>query len=160
MAARGRLQAELKKKHPFSSREQEAVLNLARTHDRLQIRFTRLFREHGLTPAQYNILRILRGEGRPLPCLEIAGRMVTSVPGITGLVDRLEALGLVERARCVEDRRVVHVGATPKALEVLARLDGPVDTLHHALLGHLAPEELDELNRLLEKAREAPILSE
>ena len=67
------------------------ALSLLRTNDQLQIRFARLFREHGLTPSQYNILRILRGEARPLPILEIAGRTVTVVPGITGLIDRLEA---------------------------------------------------------------------
>src|SRR6516164_9809687 len=91
------LQHELKKKRPFESAAQEAALNVVRTNDQLQIRFSRLFREYGLTPSQYNILRILRGEGKPLPILEIAERTITVVPGITGLVDRLEAKGLVVR---------------------------------------------------------------
>ena len=68
-----------------------------RTSDQLQIRFTRLFRQYGLTPSQYNILRILRGDGRPLPILEIANRTVTVVPGITGLIDRLEQAQFVRR---------------------------------------------------------------
>ena len=89
--ANPKLQHELKKKRPFDSPEQEAALNLLRTNDQLQIRFARLFREHGLTTSQYNVLRILRGEGKPLPILEIASRMITVVPGITGLIDRLEA---------------------------------------------------------------------
>src|SRR5262245_15628615 len=101
------LRDEIKKRQPFASAEQEAVLNLFRTSDRLQIRFTRLFRDHGLTSSQYNILRILRGEGRPLPVLEIAERTITVVPGITGLVDRLERAELVRRERSREDRRVV-----------------------------------------------------
>src|SRR5271167_806114 len=105
--ANGRLRLELKKKRPFESPEEEALLNLWRTHDRFQIRFARFFREFGLTSPQYNILRILRGEGKPLPCLEIADRLITAVPAITGLVDRLEALGLVTRERSTEDRRVV-----------------------------------------------------
>ena len=84
------LQREIKKKTPFDLPEQEAMLNILRTADQLQIRFARLFRKFGLTPQQYNILRILRGEGRPLPILEIAARMITVVPGITGLIDRLE----------------------------------------------------------------------
>ena len=71
-----------------------------RTSDQLQIRFARLFREYGLTPSQYNILRILRGEGKPLPILEIASRTITVVPGITGLIDRLEQAGFVNRLRC------------------------------------------------------------
>src|SRR5277367_4846059 len=98
-----KLQQELKKKGPFQSPRQEAALNLLRTNDQLQIRFARLFREHGLTPSQYNFLRILRGEGQPLPILEIASRTVTVVPGITGLVDRLEQAGFVERKRCQKD---------------------------------------------------------
>src|SRR5947208_15317481 len=107
-----RLQAELKKKNPFASLEAEATLNLARTNDRVQIRFERLFREFGLTPSQYNILRILRGEARPMPVLEIAERTVTLVPGITGLIDRLERAEFVCRRRCTEDRRVIYVEIT------------------------------------------------
>src|ERR1700741_3852331 len=109
----GRLQQELKKRRPFDSPEQEAALNIARTADRFGICFARLFREYGLTPSQYNILRILRGEGKPLPCLEIAQRTITVVPGITGLIDRLEQAGLVSRLRSEEDRRIVNVSITP-----------------------------------------------
>ncbi len=129
------------------------MLNLFRTHDRFSLRFARLFREHGITPSQYNVLRILRGEGAPLPSLEIAQRMVTAVPGITGLIDRLECLELVARDRSTEDRRIVFVAITPKGREVLDRLDGPVAELHRSLLGHMTLLEVHELNRLLEKAR-------
>jgi DNA-binding MarR family transcriptional regulator len=149
----GRLQKELKKRSPFDSPEQEASLNIARTADRFGIRFARLFREHGLTPSQYNVLRILRGEGQPLPILEVADRMLAAVPGITGLIDRLEGMGLLARRRCTEDRRVVFVEITPKALDLLGRLDEPVAALHRRLIGHLSPAELRELSRLLEKAR-------
>lgn len=149
----GKLQSELKKRRPFESPEQEALLNIARTSDRLAIRMARLFREFGLTPSQYNVLRILRGEGVPLPILEIADRMITVVPGITGLIDRLEALTLVERRRCTEDRRVIFVAITSKGQDLLARIDGPLDALHKSLLGHMSAEELRDLSRLLEKAR-------
>ena len=152
----GRLQQEVGKRRPFDSAEQEATLALVRTADRLAIRFERLFRGHGLTGSQYNVLRILRGEGAPMRVLDIAGRTVTEVPGITGLVDRLERAGLVQRQRCREDRRVVYVAATPRALGLLARLDGPVRELHRRLMGHLGARELGELIRLLEKVR-APL---
>ena len=152
--ASGRLQQELKKRRPFESPEQEALLNLARTADQVHLQFARLFREHGLTPSQYNILRILRGEGAPLPILEVADRMVTVVPGITGLIDRLEEAGLVERRRCPEDRRVIYVALRHRAAELLAKLDEPVLDLHKRLMGHLSETELRELIRLLEKARE------
>lgn len=151
----GDLRREIKKRGPFDSPEQEAMLNLVRTNDRFQLRFSRLFREHGLTASQYNVLRILRGEGKPLPCLEIADRMIAAVPGITGLIDRLEALGLVARDRSTEDRRVIYVAITAKGLDLLATLDGPVEDLHKALIGHLTRDELRELSRLLEKARDS-----
>ena len=149
-----RLQHELKKKRPFDSLEQEAALNIVRTGDRLQNRFLRLFRQFDVTPSQYNILRILRGEGKPLPSLEIAERMIQVTPAITGLIDRLEKQELVLRERCKEDRRVVYVQLTAKGAAVLKKIDEPLNTLHRAVLGHLSSTELKELSRLLEKARE------
>jgi DNA-binding MarR family transcriptional regulator len=149
-----KLQHELKKRNPFDSPFEEALLNLVRTHDRLQIRFARLMRDHGLTSSQYNVLRILRGEGKPLPILEIAGRTVTVVPGITGLIDRLEEAGLVRRERCENDRRVIYVALTESGAAAVARLDEPLRALHEKLLGHMTQAELNELSRLLEKARE------
>jgi DNA-binding MarR family transcriptional regulator len=148
------LQRELKKKRPFESLEQEAALNIARTSDRQSIRFARLLRQHDLTPSQYNILRILRGEGSPLPSLEIASRTITVVPGITGLIDRLERSGFVIRERCKEDRRVVYVALTEKGQKTLAALDQPLNELHKKIMGHMTKVELAELIRLLEKARE------
>jgi MarR family transcriptional regulator, 2-MHQ and catechol-resistance regulon repressor len=153
--ARGRLQQEIKKRNPFPSAEEETMLNLMRTSDRFQTEIGRLFRKHGLTPSQYNVLRILRGEGKPLPCLEIADRLIAAVPGITGLLDRLEAAGLIVRERSREDRRVVFAAITPKGVDLLGQLDEPLAELQKLLLGHLTRAELQELSRLLEKARES-----
>src|SRR5580698_9810325 len=145
-----KLQHELKKKRPFDSLEQEAALNLVRTSDQLQHCFAGLFREHDLTPSQYNILRILRGEGKPLPILEIASRTVAVVPGITGLIDRLEQAGFVNRLRCEKDRRVIYVALTDKGMQTLAELDEPLLALHRKLMGHLSQGDLQDLIRLLE----------
>ena len=149
-----KLQHELKKKRPFDSSEQEAALNLLRTSDQVQIRLARLFREHGLTASQYNVLRILRGAGQPLPILEIASRTIAVVPGITGLIDRLEQAGLVRRVRCPEDRRVIYVELTAKSASALSGLDEPLDDLHRTLMGHLSQAELRSLIAPLEKVRE------
>src|SRR5215813_15594243 len=150
-----KLQHEVKKKRPFDSLEEEAALNIVRTSDQAGIRFARLLREFGLaSPTQYNILRILRGEGKPLPILEIASRTITVVPGITGLIDRLERDGFVNRLRCEKDRRVIYVALTDKGIETLAALDEPLLGLHRKLLGHLSGAELKELIRLLEKVRQ------
>src|SRR5207249_11339527 len=149
-----KLQHELKKKRPFESPEEEALLSVVRTSDQLQIGFARLLREYGLSsPSQYNILRILRGQGKPLPILEIASRTITVVPGITGLIDRLEQAGFVNRLRCEKDRRVIYVALTDQGMTTLTILDEPLDDLHHKLLGHLSQAELKELVQLLEKVR-------
>lgn len=153
--ATDQLQAELKKKQPFETPEIEAVLNIIRTSDQFENRFGKLFREFGLTSSQYNVLRILRGEGKPMPCLEIANRMVQVVPAITGLIDRLEKQNLVRRERSAEDRRVIYITLTDKAKKLLSQIDQPDTELHKQLIGHLTRNELKELSRLLVKARES-----
>jgi len=153
------LKDEIKKKKPFDNPAEEAYLNLLRTTTMLAADFERLFKQAGLSEPQYNVLRILRGAGGGgtglgLPCLEIASRMITRVPDITRLVDRLEAAGLVERSRTSEDRRVVLVKITKKGLDAIAPLDAPGVEMLKRLMGHMSRKELDELSRLLVKARE------
>lgn len=146
---------EINKKRPFDCPEEEAYLNVLRTAAHLEADFTRLFRQHGLSESTYNVLRILRGagpEGRK--ATEIACDMVVRVPDVTRLVDRLVEQGLVERRRCPEDRRVVHVTLTARGRALLGRLDAPVAGTHRAQLGHLTRAELNELNRLLVKSRQ------
>jgi DNA-binding MarR family transcriptional regulator len=111
-------------------------------------------RHYDLTPSQYNVLRILRGEGKPLAILEIASRTITVVPGITGLMDRLEQSGFVNRVRRDKDRRVIYMALTDHGTKTLAELNEPLVALHGKLLGHLSQAELNELIRLLEKVRE------
>lgn len=149
-----KLAREVKKKRPFDQLEEEVALNLLRTSDRLEHALARIFRSHGLTSPQYNVLRILRGEGQPLPILEIASRTIAVVPAITGLIDRLEQHGLVARQRCAEDRRVIHVAITQAGLHRLAQLDEPVAAFHKQLFGGFARGDLKELVRLLEQTRE------
>ncbi len=155
MAAKSRLQNELKKNLPFISLKEEALLNIMRTSDQMENRIGKTFRDFGLTASQYNVLRILRGAGEPLPALEIASRLIQVVPAITGLVDRLEKQNLVVRKRCTEDRRVVYVEITKKALKIVDSLDQPLAKIQEELLGHMNQKELKELIRLLEKARES-----
>ncbi|QDV73479.1 MarR family winged helix-turn-helix transcriptional regulator [Botrimarina mediterranea] len=149
------LKSDLRKRDGFDSPEQEAMLSVLRLSDRFSNRLGRLFREYGLTSSQYNVLRILRGEGKPLPSLEVADRMIQVVPAITGLIDRLEKQGLVSRERSAEDRRVVYVEITKRGLAVLAKIDDPLYELHRKLLGKMPRKELAELIRLLCRARES-----
>ncbi len=154
------LQSELKKRKPFDSPEQEAALNVIRTSDWVENRLGRLLRDFGLTNSQYNVLRILRGAGGPLPSLEVADRMIRVVPAITGLIDRLEKQGLVSRRRCSEDRRVVYVEISREGKKLLAKIDKPLTELHARLLGHLSKADLKQLSELLEKARQSKLYTE
>lgn len=149
------LQRQLRKRNPFDSPTQEAYLNLTRTHEELAGQFSRMFKQIGLSNSQYNILRILRGQGgQGVPCQEIGEQMISQVPDVTRLVDRLEQSGLAERHRTTRDRRVVLVRITPAGLQLLERLERPVLEMHDQTLGHLTADELAELNRLLVKARQ------
>ncbi len=150
------LQAELKQKVPFSSREQEAYLSLLRTADTLQSRVEARFKEFGLTSTQYNALRILRGAGpEGLPCREIGERMITHDPDITRLLNRLEDRGFVERTRARHDRRVIYGKITAAGLKLLREMDAPVDKHGREILRHVGQEKLKQLIELLELARNA-----
>jgi DNA-binding MarR family transcriptional regulator len=148
------LQAELRQRKPFASLEHEAVLAIARTAALLEHSTAEALKPHGLTPTQYNALRILRGAGQEGLCRnEVRDRLVARVPDATRLLDRLEEMDLVRRAREGEDRRFVLTRITPAGLDLLGRLDREVTELHHRQLGHLGAERLRRLIGLLEVAR-------
>ncbi|WP_047812699.1 MarR family winged helix-turn-helix transcriptional regulator [Rhodopirellula islandica] len=147
------LREELKKKGPFQSLEQEAMLGILRTSDLLENRLARLLRKYGLTPSQYNAMRIMRGEGEPMPCLEVADRMIQVAPAITRVVDQLLHRELVHKTQSSQDRRVFLVGVTEEGLALLRQLDEPIQNLHRELLGHVSAEDLQTLNRILHIAR-------
>jgi DNA-binding MarR family transcriptional regulator len=139
----------------FDSLEQEVFLNLWRTYDRLRALEDALFGRHELTPQQYNVLRLLRGEHPgTLPTLALASRLVSRAPDITRMLDPLERRGLVRRERPADNRRVVRVGLTEAGLALLRQLDGPVRACHTQQLGHLSPAQLAELAALLRAARQ------
>lgn len=151
------LQRELHQSQPFRSRAQEATIAILRTADILRRRLSAAVEPEGITFQQYNVLRILRGaRGEPMPTLKIAERLIEQAPCITRLLDRLEAKGLVRRERCTEDRRQVLCWITDRGLELLERLDRPVDEADEALTRQLDPSELESLLRLLERVRAGP----
>jgi MarR family transcriptional regulator, organic hydroperoxide resistance regulator len=151
--ARG-LQAELKQKIPFTSREQEAYLSLLRTADALESQVEAWLKEFGLTGTQYNALRILRGAGpEGLPCREIGERMITHDPDVTRLLDRLEERGFVERIRGKNDRRVIYGKITDAGLKLLREMDAPLEKHGREMLRHVGQEKLKQLIELLELVR-------
>jgi DNA-binding MarR family transcriptional regulator len=139
----------------FDSSEQEAFLNLWRTYDRLRALEDELFAGYGLTPQQYNAMRLLRA-ARPgtLPTLALADRLVSHAPDITRLLDKLESRGLICRERLADNRRVVQVGIAPAGVKLLKEIAGPLRQCHARQLGHLSSAELRRLTQLLRAARE------
>ncbi|HET7612473.1 MAG TPA: MarR family transcriptional regulator [Gemmatimonadaceae bacterium] len=138
----------------FRSREQEATLGLLRTADAVKRSLAQVIEPHGITPQQYNVLRILRGAGpEGLPTLTIGERMIEQTPGVTRLVDRLQRKGLVARAPCPKDRRRVFCKITPKGLDLLKELDDPVNRWDNQAVAVLQPSDIDSLINLLDRVR-------
>src|SRR5450432_558817 len=129
--------------------EETASVDLFRTADLLSRAPAQLLKSEDLSPTQYNVLRILRGAPSGLPCGEIAARMITRDPDITRLLDRLAKRGLIARRRETKDRRVVLTRITPEGLELLARLDAPVQRMHREQMGHLGRNRMKTLIQLL-----------
>ncbi len=148
------LQEELRKRNPFDAPEQEAYLNLVRTVNQFALEFRRLFKQHGLTEPQYNVLRILGGAGDSgRRCEAIGCEMVTPAPDVTRLVDRLVSSGLVERETDPTDRRAVIIRITENGRDLLDRMHESVLDLHREQLRHLSASKVGDLNALLFEAR-------
>jgi DNA-binding MarR family transcriptional regulator len=148
------LKLEIAQKPPFSSVEEEALLNLLRTADCLQRGFHLKTRDWGVTSTQYNVLRILRGaQPNGLTCSAIGSRMITAEPDITRLLARLKGLKLIRQQRDRHDRRVVWTRISEAGLALLQEMDPVIRKVPGELLGHMSSAELAELIRLLEQAR-------
>jgi DNA-binding MarR family transcriptional regulator len=141
---------------PKRKLEVAVFVRVEKAADRLLQRLAASLKPSGLTPAQYNVLRILRGAGPAgLPCGEIGARLINHDPDVTRLLDRLEKRGLTGRLRGAEDRRVVVAHILPAGLSLLDELDPVIDEFHRSTLGHLTVEELRDLARLLGRVAES-----
>jgi DNA-binding MarR family transcriptional regulator len=142
------------KRAPQECLEAEVFVSLLRTSEALARGAEAVLKTAGLSPTQYNVLRILRGAGeKGLACREVGCRMISRDPDITRLMDRMESRGWIARARETEDRRVVKTRITAEGLRILADLDAPVRELHRRQLHHIPARELRQLAVLLERAR-------
>jgi len=148
------LQREIRQGKPFRSRSQQVVVALLRTADLVRRHLGSVLEPYDITPQQYNVLRILRGAGEQgLPTLEIGERMIEQAPGVTRLLDRLEAKQLVRRERCPQDRRQVLCWLTPAGLELVERLNEPIDAADADAVAMLRPDEQEKLLGLLDAVR-------
>ena len=130
-------------------------MSVMRTAHLIQRNYSRIVEPHGLTIQQYNVLRILRGAGEPgLPTLEIGERMIEQTPGITRLLDRLEAKAMVRRQRSSNDRRQVFCWIAPAGLALLAKIDDPIDHGGEEAFSGLKEDEIRALIGQLERLRQ------
>lgn len=121
--------------------------------DRLLQDADQLMKTHGLTGTQYNVLRILRGaEPHGLPCKGISDRMISRDPDMTRLLDRMEKRGMISRDRLKDDRRVVNTRITATGLDILRKLDLPVEEMHRTQFRGVATVQLKSLASALEEA--------
>lgn len=149
------LKEEIKQTKPFTSLEQEAMLSIQRTDAVLGYSIIESLKPYDVTPTQYNVLRILKGARPNGLCREdIRQRLISQVPDVTRLLDRMEEAGLVSRERDSADRRLVTSRITEAGLALLLKLEEPIAKAHERQLGHMTRAELRSLITLLAKARE------
>ncbi len=145
---------ELIKQEHFGSAGQEALLNVIVTSAWLTGELGSTMAPYGVTLAQYNVLRILRGSHpKTLTCSDIGERLLDRTPDVTRLLNRLQRSGLIHRERAAHDRRVVEVGITEKGLTLLAEMEDDIEAMERRLTEHLSAEEHAHLNHLLERLR-------
>jgi MarR family transcriptional regulator, 2-MHQ and catechol-resistance regulon repressor len=118
----------------------------------------KVFDKEGITAQQYNILRILRGAGKPISTLQIRERMLDKMSDTSRIVDRLITKGLVKKLTCKNDRRLVDVIISDKGKKLLERLDTRQDEMD-GILNNLSEKEAATLSDLLDKIRGSKVSS-
>ena len=138
----------------FRTEYQKARINIIYTYNWLSEKINSIFGEWDITPQQFNILRILRGEGKPLSTLAIRQRMLDKMSDTSRIVDRLVKKGLVKKSPNGEDRRLVDVVITARGRKLLEKID-PFEEYADKVMENLSEEETKTLNALLDKLRNA-----
>lgn len=137
-------------RNPF----QKGVVNFIFTFNWMNERMKSIFDREQITGQQFNILRILRGAGKPISTLQIRQRMLDKMSDTSRIVDRLVIKALVKKNTCPGDKRLVDVSITEKGKKLLDKLD-KYDVEMDNILGNLSETEVGVLNKLLDKIRKA-----
>ena len=146
--------SELLQQPTFASVEQRTLLNVMASSSWISSLISDGLQPHGLTPAQYNVLRILRGKHpESHTCSAIGSRLIDRTPDVTRLLIRLESRDLISRRRADHDRRVVEVRITDEGLALLATVEEPMSRAYEIATEHLSEEEMEQLCDLLERFR-------
>jgi DNA-binding MarR family transcriptional regulator len=145
---------EIKQAKPFVNAQEELWLNLSRTASAVGHTVEQHLRPYGLSPTQYNVLRILRGAGPDGLCqTDIGDRLVAQVPDVPRILDRMEKAGWVKRERGTEDRRVVMASLTERGASVVEEVDEPLVQMMAGMFEGMTAEDMQRLNDLLVAAR-------
>ena len=145
---------EIKQAKPFVSVQEELWLNLSRTASAVGHTVEQHLRPYGLSPTQYNVLRILRGAGGNGLCqADIGDRLVAQGPDVPRILDRMEKAGWVKRERGTEDRRVVMASLTERGASVVEEVDEPLVQMMAGMFKGMTAEDIERLNDLLVAAR-------
>ncbi|CAM1347204.1 MarR family winged helix-turn-helix transcriptional regulator [Tenacibaculum insulae] len=137
-------------KSKFKNSKVKAFINIKYTSNWLSSKENDFFKPYGISPQQFNILRILRGASEPIKVQVIKDRMIERAPNATRLMDKLCDKKLIERVRCEHDRRVVYINISKQGLELLTTID---TSLKFDFLENLSEEEAEQLSNLLDKIR-------
>jgi DNA-binding MarR family transcriptional regulator len=147
-----KIEEAIKQTKPFGSVYQKTGVNLMYTHSWYAGRMKSFFKQFGLTSKQYNILRILKGAGKPVSTSFIRERLLDKMSDVSRIVDRMHDKGLLTKDICIDDKRLIDVGLTPRALQLLDEVKLKSKQMDE-ILSRLTPEEADRLNGLLDKLR-------
>lgn len=150
------LQAELKQSIPFKSPATEALLSILRTAAMIEHRLGETLKPFGITGPQHNVLRILRGAGNQGLCgREIGERMISRVPDVPRMLERMESMKLISRERDPEDRRHVTARITQKGLDLLGKVEPAMDQTERDRLSQLEGSQIRSIIEGLAAVREA-----
>ena len=136
----------------FRNDHQKAIINLIYTYNWMNEKMKKVFDKEDITAQQYNILRILRGAGKPISTLQIRERMLDKMSDTSRIVDRLVLKGLAQKTICKNDKRLVDVSITVKGKKLLEKIDQYENDMD-AIFGNLSLAEAKTLNTLLDKIR-------
>jgi DNA-binding MarR family transcriptional regulator len=148
-----KIEDEIKQK-AFKSEFQKAMINIMFSSGWLEHKQTQFFKQWGISPQQYNVLRILRGQNNnPITVASIQERMMDKMSNASRLVEKLKQKNLIERKECKADRRQVDIVITQKGLDLLSLIDSNMND-QEKMMKNISKEEAVELNRILDKLRE------
>jgi DNA-binding MarR family transcriptional regulator len=137
----------------FRNEFQKGIINLIYTYNWMNEKMKSVFDKEGITGQQYNILRILRGAGKPISTLQIRERMLDKMSDTSRIVERLVLKGLAKKNVCKDDKRLVDVSITAKGKNLLEKIDRYEKEMD-AILGNLSETDAKTLNKLLDKIRQ------